>query len=69
MNEGWTKIFTTEDAIEAEILKQGLIESDIIAVTMNKQDSPHKMFGVITVLVPDADAERAIQYLSDNEIK
>ncbi|HCL05440.1 MAG TPA: hypothetical protein DHW64_05520 [Chitinophagaceae bacterium] len=69
MNEGWTKIFTTEDAIEAEILKQGLIENDIVAVVMNKQDSPHKMFGVISVMVPDAEAERAIQYLSDNEIK
>jgi hypothetical protein len=69
MNEGWTSIFTTEDAIEAEILKQGLMEIDIIAVTMNKQDSPHKMFGVISVLVPSADAERAVQYLSDNDIK
>ncbi|RYY67856.1 MAG: DUF2007 domain-containing protein [Chitinophagaceae bacterium] len=69
MNEGWTKIFTTEDAIEAEILKQGLMENDIIAVTMNKQDSPHKMFGVISVMVPAEDAERAVQYLTDNGIK
>ena len=69
MNEGWTKIFTTEDAIEAEILKQGLLEHDIVAVIMNKQDSPHKMFGVISVLVPSTDAERATQYLSDNDIK
>ena len=69
MNEGWTEIFTTEDAIEAEILRQGLLESDIVAVTMNKQDSPHKMFGVISVLVPSADTESAMQYLTDNNIK
>lgn len=69
MSEGWTNIFTTEDAIEAEILKQGLIESDIVAVVMNKQDSPHKMFGVISILVPAEYEERAKQYLSDNGIK
>jgi hypothetical protein len=69
MSNKWTEVFTTEDALEAEILKQGLEESDIAAVVMNKQDSPHKMFGVITVLVHPDDTERAKQYLLENDIK
>ena len=69
MSNKWTEVFTTEDAIEAEILRQGLEESDIAAVVMNKQDSPHKMFGVITVLVHPDDADKAKAYLSENNIQ
>jgi hypothetical protein len=68
METNWIKVFTTENAYTAEIIKQALIENEIPAVVMNKQDSSYKSFGVLTVLVHPADFDKAIAYIIENNL-
>ncbi|MCX2573739.1 putative signal transducing protein [Pedobacter sandarakinus] len=68
MNENWIKVYTTSDAFAAEILKQGLTEVGIPAVTMNKQFSAYHL-GEIVVLVNKSDFDKAIEYIVENEIE
>jgi hypothetical protein len=67
MENNWVKVYTTENPVTAEIIKQGLIENDIAAVIMNKKDSSYQTFGVIEVLVNKKDAEFAIAYIDSTD--
>lgn len=69
MSKNWIKVYTTENPYTAEILKQGLIESDIPAVVMNQQDSSYKVFGVINILVHPDDFGKATAYIAENNIE
>lgn len=64
MENNWIKVYTTENPVTAEIIKQGLIENDIAAVIMNKKDSSYQTFGIIEVLVNKKDAEAAELYIN-----
>ncbi|MNI57237.1 hypothetical protein D3C87_952720 [compost metagenome] len=68
MSENWVKVYTTGDAFAAEVLKQGLTEAGIPAVTINKQLSAYYI-GEINVLVNKADFDKAIEYIVENEIE
>jgi len=67
VSENWVKVYTTSDAFAAEVLKQGLTEAGIPAVTMNKQLSAYHI-GEINVLVSKVDFDKAIEYIVENEI-
>jgi hypothetical protein len=67
MENNWVKVYTTKDPVAAEILKQGLIENDIAAVIMNKQDSSYQTFGVIEVLVSKKDFEAADAFINSSD--
>lgn len=67
MENNWIKIYTTENPVTAEIIKQGLIEHDIAAVIMNKKDSSYQTFGVIEVLVNKRDVAAAEAYILTTE--
>ena len=67
MSENWIKVYTTSDAFAAEVLKQGLTEAGIPAVSMNKQLSAYNI-GEIVVLVNKSDFDKAIEYIVQNEI-
>lgn len=68
MENNWTKVYTTENAFTAEIIKQGLIENGIPAVVLNKQDSSYKAFGKITVMVHKDDFQPALDYILQNDL-
>jgi hypothetical protein len=68
MENNWTKVYTTENAITAEIVKQALIENDIPAVVMNKQDSSYINFGVLTVLVHPDKVDEAMAFIVENNL-
>ncbi|MBB6237596.1 hypothetical protein HDC90_002218 [Pedobacter sp. AK013] len=68
MSENWVKVYTTSDAFAAEVLKQGLTEAGILAVTINKQLSAYNI-GEINVLVNKVDFDKAIEYIVENEIE
>ena len=68
MENNWIKVFTTENAYTAEIIKQALIENDIPAVVLNKQDSSYKSFGLLTVWVHPDNVEQTMAYLSENNL-
>jgi len=67
MESNWIKVYTTEDPVTAEIIKQGLIENDIAAVIMNKKDSSYQTFGIIEVLVNQKDFDTAEAYIQSTE--
>jgi hypothetical protein len=66
MSSDWTKVHVTADAYEAEIIKQALLENDMPAVVVNKQDSSYKAFGDYAVLVHPTVAEKARIFLAEN---
>ncbi|MET3113087.1 hypothetical protein AAKU52_000808 [Pedobacter sp. CG_S7] len=68
MENNWIKVYTTENAFTAEVIKQGLIENEIPAVVLNKQDSSYRSFGVLTVMVRPEDLEKAKAYILENEL-
>jgi len=68
MENSWIKVYITENAYTAEIIKQALVENDIPAVVLNKQDSSYKSFGVLTVMVRPEDFEKANTYILENEL-
>lgn len=67
MENNWIKVYTTQDPVTAEIIKQGLIENDIAAVIMNKKDSSYQTFGIIEVLVNKKDFDTADAYIKSTE--
>ncbi|WP_316802413.1 putative signal transducing protein [Pedobacter nototheniae] len=68
MNENWVKVYTTGDAFAAEVLKQGLTEAGIPAVTISKQLAAYN-FGEVNVMVSQLDFDKAIEYIVQNEIE
>jgi len=68
VSENWVKVYTTSNVFAAEVLKQGLTEAGIPAVTINKQLSAYNI-GEINVLVNKIDFDRAIEYIVENEIE
>ncbi|MCD0487288.1 DUF2007 domain-containing protein [Pedobacter sp. MC2016-14] len=68
MENNWVKVFTTEDPLTAEIIKQGLIAEEIPAVVLNKQDSSYKVFGLLDIMVHADHVEKANAYILENNI-
>jgi len=60
MDSNWTKIKVYTQAFEAEIVKNMLVENNIPAVVLNKQDSSY-LFGVIELYV---DKENTLEALT-----
>jgi len=67
MENNWVKVYTTENPVTAEIIKQGLIENDIAAVIMNKKDSSYQTFGIIEVLVNKKDFDKAEAFIKSSD--
>lgn len=62
MEQGWVKIRTYTTILEAEIIKQMLIENDVPAVVMNKQDV-FVRFGKVELYVQQENEQRAIDLI------
>jgi len=60
----WQKIFDTRKHHEAEIVKTLLIDNDIQAVIVDKQDSLYQ-FGYYEVHVPVDDVLQAIKIIKE----
>ena len=58
MIEGWIKIYENNNPIKVEIIKQKLIENNIVAIDINNQDSSYH-FGTISLYVMDKDLEKS----------
>ena len=71
MNPNWTKIRVYNQLIQAEIVKQMLLENQIPAVLLNKQDSSY-LFGVIELYVDlenQLEAMALIDSFSEEDFK
>ncbi len=59
MDESWEAIYSSNHPYRSEILKDLLLEAEIPAVVINKQDSSYLSFGEIEVHVHREDILRA----------
>jgi|GEM_PF-611135 len=71
MEVNWTKVFTTNESIQAELIKARLSEDDILVAFVSKQDSMHlhlnMRFGV-EVFVPKDQAFKAVQIIGKMDL-
>ena len=60
MNKNWTKVFSSNNPIEAEIIKHMLEDNDndLKVIIMDKQDSSYK-FGTIDLYVENKNIQNA----------
>ena len=66
MEKNWTKIFSSTNPIEVEILKQMLDENGVISIDINQQDSSYNMFGNINLYVQEEYIENATKLIEQN---
>ena len=66
MEKNWTKIFSSTNPIEVEILKQMLKENGVISIDINQQDSSYNMFGNINLYVQEQYVENATRLIEQN---
>ena len=66
MEKNWTKIFSSTNPIEVEILKQMLEENGVISVDINQKDSSYNMFGNINLYVQDKHVQNATKLIEQN---
>ena len=64
MNPNWTKVKVFTNPLQAEIVKQMLVENNIPAVVLNKQDSSYVFLGEVEVYVPSDMFEKAQALIS-----
>ena len=50
--QGWFRLYTTRNYLEANIIKGMLEENNIQAIILNMQDSSYLVFGEIELYVP-----------------
>lgn len=63
----WVKVYSNSQYFKSEMVKQVLIDHEIEAVIMNKQDSSYK-FGMVEVHVEESNEERAKQIIEENNL-
>ncbi len=62
MQDKWIPVFTTDQAYNAEYVKETLNNNGIEAVIMNQKDSSYH-FGSISVMVNQENEEKAMEIL------
>lgn len=64
----WQKVYETDNAIRAEMVKDILITKNIQALIINKKDSSYNVFGHFEVVVQNEDVLASIKIISDEII-
>lgn len=65
--QGWFKLYSTKNYVEANIIKGMLEENNIQAVILNRQDSSYLAFGEIEIYVP-LHLKDVARHLLDNAL-
>jgi type III secretory pathway lipoprotein EscJ len=68
MEKNWVKIYKSTNFYQSEIVKQVLLQHNIEAVLLNKQDSSYRNFGNIEVYIHQEDFDHAIELLILNQL-
>lgn len=66
MNKKWIKIFSSNNPIQIEIIKQMLEENNLFSVILNRQDSSYNMFGTIDLHILEEEQAKALELLKQN---
>jgi len=67
MEESWINIYSSTDPVEVEILNHVLLENNIHAVNINRQDSSYLMFGTIDLYIKSDNQKKAIQLIEKHQ--
>lgn len=67
MSDTWVKIYTSNQFFKSEIVRQVLVDNEIEAVIMNKQDSSYK-FGEVEVHIHQNDFQKALEIILENDL-
>lgn len=67
MNSNWVKIYTSSQFFKSEIVKQVLIDHEIDAIILNKQDSSYK-FGEVEVHIHQNNFDKALAIILENDL-
>jgi len=63
--QGWFKLYSTKNYLEANIIKGKLEENNIKTMMLNKQDSSYVVMGEIELYVPEHLKDIALQLLNN----
>ena len=66
MDNNWLKIFSTNNPIKIEIIKQMLENHHINSIIFNTQDSSYNMFGNIQIYVQQEFSKEALKLIEKN---
>lgn len=64
--KGWQKVFDTDQAYHADIVKAVLEDNNINPVVINKRDSSLNNFGQYEIYVASEDVFNALQILKND---
>ena len=67
MDNNWTKIFSANNPIKIEIIKQMLENHNINSIIFNSQDSSYNMFGSINLFVEKDKQEKALKLIKEKK--
>ncbi len=65
MTAPWKKVYSTENGIQAELIRGLLENNEIRAVIVNKRDSQYNDFGDVEIHVPTNKVLTAIKIIQD----
>jgi len=65
MEKGWKEVLLTRDEVRAIMAKDILNNEGIPAVVLNQKDSTYHAFGDLSVFVPEASEEKALDLIKD----
>ncbi|MDZ4667508.1 MAG: DUF2007 domain-containing protein [bacterium] len=66
---GWVHVYKTSSAIDAEIVKDMLIDMGIDAVVVNQIDRSYTFFGEAKVFCREADEAQARLFINQNAVQ
>ncbi len=66
MEKDWVKIYTSSDFFKSEIVRQVLVDHQVVAVIMNKQN-PYQI-GEVEVYIHQNDFQEALEIIIKNEL-
>jgi hypothetical protein len=67
MDNSWVKIYTSNQFIKSEIVRQVLVDHEMNAVLMNKQDTAYK-FGEVEVYIHQDNFDQALEIIIQNDL-
>ena len=67
MEQGWIKIYTSNDFFKSELVRQVLTDLGLSAILINKQGFPYRIGEVEVYIHPD-NFHQAIEIIVKNEL-
>ncbi len=67
MTNDWKKVYTSQNSLKSEIVKQVLVDNEIEAVVLNKQGYPYNI-GEVEVYVNPTNYEQALKVIENGDL-